>query len=264
MPDELWQRVEPLLPARAPRRNRYPGRLPVDDRAALAGIVFVLNTGIAWRELPHAVASCSGVTCWRRLRDWTEAAVFAAVQALLLDQLRALDRLDLDTAVVDSSHVRALKRAAATGPSPVDRARPGSKHHLITEGTGIPLAVTVTVGNRHDVTQLLPLVNAIPAIGGKPGRARRRPRWLYGDRGYDYDPHRRSVREKGITPRIARRNTAHGSRLGTVCWVVERAFAWLHQYKRLRTRYERRADIHHGLLQLGCVLICHRQLTRSF
>ena len=66
VPDELWQRVEPLLPARSPRRSRYPGRLPVNDRAALAGIVFVLTTGITFRELPRDVTGCSGVTCWRR------------------------------------------------------------------------------------------------------------------------------------------------------------------------------------------------------
>lgn len=118
VPDELWQRVEPLLPARAPRRSRYPGRLPVDERAALAGIVFVLKTGITWRELPREVAGCSGVTCWRRLRDWTEAGVFTAVHELLLEQLRALDRLDLDVAVVDGSHVRALKTGHTRAPRP--------------------------------------------------------------------------------------------------------------------------------------------------
>jgi transposase len=118
VPDSLWQRVEPLLPPRVPRRSRYPGRLPVDDRAALAGIVFVLKTGIAWRELPRERFGCSGVTCWRRLRDWTEAGVFDAVHKLLLDHLRALDQLDLDVAVVDGSHVRALKGGKRRAPRP--------------------------------------------------------------------------------------------------------------------------------------------------
>lgn len=118
VPDSLWQRVQPLLPPHPPRRSRYPGRLPVDDRAALAGIVFVLKTGITWRELPREVAGCSGVTCWRRLRDWTEAGVFTRVHTLLLDQLRALDRLDLQVAVVDGSHVRALKGGRRRAPRP--------------------------------------------------------------------------------------------------------------------------------------------------
>lgn len=72
------------------------------------------------------------------------------------------------------------------------------------------------------------------------------------------------LRERGIRPRIARRGVAHGSGLGKIRWVVERGFAWLHAFKRLRTRYERRADIHLGLLQLACSLICHRQLAKSF
>jgi transposase len=106
VPDALWCRIEPLLPVRPPRRSRYPGRLPVDDRSALRGIVFVLKSGVSWRQVPAEVAGCSGVTCWRRLRDWTEAGVWPALHALLLDELRAGGLLAL---VVDASHVRALK-----------------------------------------------------------------------------------------------------------------------------------------------------------
>jgi transposase len=124
--------------------------------------------------------------------------------------------------------------------------------------------VTLTGGNRHDSTQLIPLVDMLPKIRGKRGRPRQRPRWLYADRAYDSNHHRQALQGKGITPRIAHKNTDHGSGLGKIRWVVERTFAWLHQFKRLRTRYERRADIHLGLLQLACVLICHRHLTRSF
>ena len=76
MPDWLWERVQPLLPERPPRRRLYPGRKPCDDRAALAGIVFVLKTGIGWNQLPRSWFGCSGTTCWRRLRDWTEAGVW--------------------------------------------------------------------------------------------------------------------------------------------------------------------------------------------
>ena len=74
---------------------------------------------------------------------------------------------------------------------------------------------------------------------------------MFADRGYDFDKYRRLLRQRGITPRIARRGVAHGSGLGKVRWVVERGFAWLHAFKRLRTRHERRADIHLGLLQLA-------------
>ena len=122
---------------------------------------------------------------------------------------------------------------SATGPSPVDRARNGSKHHLWVDATGIPLAWTLTGGNRNDVTQLIPLVERVPPVRGKVGRPRRRPERVTADRGYDHDKYRRQLRQRGIKPEIARRQTGHGSGLGRARWVVERTFAWLHQHKRL-------------------------------
>jgi len=116
VPDSLWELVAPLLPTRPPRRRRFPGRLPVDDRVALAGIVFVLKTGITWNELPAAVVGCSGVTCWRRMRDWTEAGVWPALHALLLAQLRTAGLLDLQRCAVDAPHVHALKGGIMLGP----------------------------------------------------------------------------------------------------------------------------------------------------
>ena len=113
------------------------------------------------------------------------------------------------------------------------------------------------------MTQLIPLLDRVPAVAGRPGRPRRRPEQLLADRGYDYDKYRRLLRQRGIKPLIARRSTAHGSGLGAARWVVERTFAHLHQFKRLLVRYERRADIHHALLALGCCLVCYRRLRDS-
>ncbi|CAM5656758.1 hypothetical protein GCM10010261_62650 [Streptomyces pilosus] len=87
----------------------YPGRLPADDRAALRGIVYVLRTGVTWADVPTETIGCSGVTCWRRLRDWTEADVWPRLHELLLAELRATGLLDMDDAAIDGSHVRALK-----------------------------------------------------------------------------------------------------------------------------------------------------------
>jgi transposase len=156
------------------------------------------------------------------------------------------------------------KGGAKTGPSPVDRGRPGSKHHLLVDATGIPLAVSLTGGNRNDITQLIPLVDAIPPVAGLVGRPRRRPERVLGDRAYDHDSYRRQLRERGITPVIARRQTEHGSGLGRFRWVVERTLAWLHGFRRLLVRYERRADMHEALLRLACCLICFRRLQKSF
>ena len=109
----------------------------------------------------------------------------------------------------------------------------------------------------------MPLLEAIPAIGGKRGQPRRRPLEVYADRGYDHDSHRRLVRELGIKPLIARRGTDHGTGLGTIRWVVEQTHALLHWFRRLRIRWETRDDIHEALLRLGCALICWPRLHHS-
>ena len=132
---------------------------------------------------------------------------------------------------------------------------------MITDAKGIPLAAILTGANRHDVTQLLPLVEAIPPVRGKRGRPRRRPDQVQGDRGYDSEPHRQALRALGVIPVIAKRFTEHGSGLGVHRWVVERTLAWLHQFRRLRIRYERRADIHEAFLSIGCSLICFKRLN---
>lgn len=120
----------------------------------------------------------------------------------------------------------------------------------------------LTAANRHDVTQLVPLLDAIPPVRGRVGHPRSRPDSLYADRAYDSGPHRIELRKRGIRPVIARRKCPHGSGLGKVRWVVERSHAWLHQFRRLRIRYERRDDIHEAFLKLGASLICWRFLSK--
>lgn len=131
---------------------------------------------------------------------------------------------------------------------------------MISDARGTPLAVTLTGGNRHDVTQLIPLTDAVPAVRGQPGHPRHRPDTVYADRAYDYDKYRNMLRQRRIRPVIAHRGDHHGSGLGTIRWVIERGLGWLHWPRRLRTRWERRADIHDSLLQLTTCLIQHRRL----
>jgi hypothetical protein len=128
----------------------------------------------------------------------------------------------------------------------------------------VPLAVSLTGAHRNDVTQLLPLLDAIPRVRGRPGRPRHRPNQIYGDRGYDHDRYRHRVRLRGIRPVIARRGTPHGSGLGTYRWVVEQTVALLHWFRRLRIRWEIRDDIHEAFMTLACAIICYRRLKGSF
>lgn len=105
--DELWEIIEPLIPKKK-RRFRYPGRKPVPDREVLTGILFVLKTGIAWEDLPVEMGCGSGMTCWRRLRDWQKAGVWDRIHKVLLSRLRQAEQIDFSRAVVDSASVRAV------------------------------------------------------------------------------------------------------------------------------------------------------------
>ena len=116
--DELWTIIEPLLPAPKPRRFRYPGRKPMDNRQALTGVMFVLKTGIGWEDLPQEMGCGSGMTCWRRLRDWQAAGVWQRLHEILLAKLRGADQIDWSRAVVDSSPLRALKGGPKPGRIP--------------------------------------------------------------------------------------------------------------------------------------------------
>jgi transposase len=254
LPTELWDRIEDLLPEpKSPGPSG--GRPPVPNRVALEGILYVLRTGIPWEYLPSSFG-CSGMTCWRRLRDWQTAGIWERLHVLLLCELREADKIDWSRAVIDSSHVRALGGGEDTGPSPVDRRKLGSKHHLLIDAQGIPLAAHLTAANVPDVVELLPLVADLPLVTGKPGRPKFRPKAVQGDRGYDSDPARRVLRWLGIRPIIARRNTEHGSGLGKTRWFVERTISWFHNFGRLRIRRDRRSDIHRAFMSIAMSLIC--------
>ena len=113
--DELWELIQPLLPPPKPRRERYPGRKPLSERRVLTGVLFVLKSGIPWEMLPQEMGCGSGMTCWRRLRDWQEAGVWQRLHELLLSKLRAADRIDWSRAVVDSGSVRAVGGGGKNG-----------------------------------------------------------------------------------------------------------------------------------------------------
>lgn len=114
--DSLWQQIEPLIPKR--RISPKGGRPAVGDRQALTGIAFVLKSGITWNMLPQEMGCGSGVTCWRRLKEWTKAGVWLSIFRLLLTALSKAGRLDTSRAVADSASMRALFGGRTPDPTP--------------------------------------------------------------------------------------------------------------------------------------------------
>src|SRR5438105_3677690 len=171
--DALWARLEPVLPPPPQRRFRFPGRKPLDYRKILTGILFVLKTGIAWEDLPAELGCGCGKPCRHYLRLWHRAGAWRKLHAVLLAELNGADQIDWERALIDASFVKAPEGGEDTGPSPTDRRKSGSKHHVWTDAQGIPLNATVTAANVNEVTQVLPVLLGMPPVGGKPGPKRR-------------------------------------------------------------------------------------------
>jgi hypothetical protein len=174
-------------------RFRYPGRKRPPDRQALQGIVLLLELGFG-----------GGSTCYRLVVEWQRAGVWKLLHARLLSELRAAGELEWSRAIADSSHAQAKKGAPRRARARLTEPENGSKHHLLVDATGIPLAWTG--GNRNDVTQLVPLIERVPSVRGKVGRPRRRPDRVTADRGYE-------------EPRAATSSTLRSA--GTCCPMVE-------------------------------------------
>ncbi|MEU2599725.1 IS5 family transposase [Streptomyces hirsutus] len=249
VPDELWELFQRVVPE-APSRPQGGGRRRHGDREVLAAIVFVATSGCTWQQLPSASFGPSGATAHRRFTEWSKARVWAQLHRLVLDELGARGELDWSRCAIDSVNMRALK-GDPTGPNPVDRDKYGSKIHLITERTGLPLSVGISGANTHDSQGLEPLVRGILPIRSRRGPRRRRPGKLHGDKGYDYRHLRQRLRSRRITHRLGRHRR-----------VVERTVARLADCRRLHRRYERKAEHFLAFAAIACTLICYRRLTK--
>jgi len=258
MPEEFYDLVSHHLPPEQPVGPKG-GRPRIAHRVVLKVIWFILASGCRWEDVP-AEMGCSGRTAHRRLRTWEEAGIWDRLHADLLRLLRQADKLDPEVVIVDSVFVRAFGGGEQTGPSPVDRRKKGTKHTLLVDRHGVPLAIRTAGANASDHTQIIPLVLDFPPVGGKPGRPKELPDELYADRGYDSEATRWLLRWLGIEPHIAKRKTEHGSGLGKVRWVVERTISWLKGLRRLRVRYDRLGVIQDAWTTLAVSVICFRLL----
>jgi transposase len=258
MPEEFYDLVSHHLPPEKPVGPK--GGCPMKPNRVVMNVIwFVLATGCRYEDVPGEMG-CSGKTAQRRLRLWEEVGVWDRPHADLLGLLRRAGKLDQGVVIVDAVILRAFGGGELTGPSPVDRGKKGSKHTITVDRNGVPLAIRTAGANASDHKQIIPIVLDFPKVTGKPGRPKEGPGELYADRGYDSDATRWILAWLGIEPHIARRGTPHGSGLGKVRWVVERALSWIKGLRRLRVRYDRLKVVQEAWNTLAACVICFRIL----
>nr|WP_158616910.1 transposase [Corallococcus exercitus] len=141
----------------------------------------------------------------------------------------------------------------------MDRAKAGSKHHLLVGAHGRPLTESLTAANVYDTHERFPLVDSVPAVRMPSGQRRLRPRKVASDKAYAFRKNQRGLRQRGIAARIARPGVESKERLGRYRWVVESTLAWNNQLRRLRGRDEHRDEVHFGFLVLGCCVMLFRR-----
>jgi transposase len=146
------------------------------------------------------------------------------------------------------------------GAHPVDRGTPGTKLHLICDGSGLPLAAVVTAANVNDTTMFQAIVADIAPVRTPAGRRRTRPAKVHADKGYDSRVNRAYLRRRGIRARIARRRIESSTRLGRHRWKVERALSWLSCFRRLQVRWDRDAGRWFAFVLVACAMVCFYRL----
>lgn len=264
MTDAQWERLRPLLPPQRPRTGR-PAR---DHRTVLSAILWVLRTGAPWRDLPERFGPWA--TAWSRFRRWTAAGIWARVFAALQRDADLAGQLDWETHYVDGTVVRAHQHAAgAVGGQEheaLGRSRGGfsTKVHLRAESGGKPLAIVLSGGERHESRYVEALLDAGRVRRRAQGRPRARPRCLVGDRGYSYPTVRRLLVRRHIRAVIPRRrdqrpDDGRYAPFDRVAYRernrVERLVNRMKQYRRVATRYEKRAAHYLAMLTLAALLL---------
>jgi putative transposase len=174
IPDELWERIQPLLPPlKPPPLGCHRPR--VDDRRAMDAIFFVLRTGCQWNAL-HDTGICSSSSAHRRFQEWTEAGVFLALWEQGLLEYAALQGIDWEWLAMDGAMTKAPLRGEKVGKNPTDPGKIGTTRRLLTDGGGVPIGLAVAGANRHDFKLARETLESIPVQRPEPPPATRLPR----------------------------------------------------------------------------------------
>jgi putative transposase len=258
VPDELWNLIAPLLgPEKEPGT---PGRPAIPFRKIFDGIIYVLRTGCQWGALPRSEFAPKS-TVWGRFNQWNKAGVFQQAWALVLNYYDLEVGIAWKWQALDGVITKAPLGGEATGPSPVDRAKSGTKRSVLSDGRGAPLSVIVAGANTHDKTLALETLDSIPV--DRPQMLVYCLHHLCLDAGYDYEDvisgveerdYRLHLKERGAEPLEVSPEKKYPARR----WVVERTHSWHNRFRRLLVRWEKKLDHFYAMIDLASTLIIWR------
>lgn len=257
VPDDLWLRIEPLLPPAKPAGTVGHPALP--QRQVLNGLLYVLRTGCQWKSLPKEWFGASS-SLHAYFQAWQQAGVWQGVFQLLVRYYDKRKRIQWRWQALDSKSVAAPLGGEKTGKNPTDRGKLGSKRHILTDARGAPLAVVVSGANAPDLTCTLAVLDAL--IVERPNRIYQ-VHHLCADKGYDSDPLRQAVTERHYRVHFGRRwaqviEVPAARRHPARRWVVERTLSWQNDFRSLRTRWAKKADNWLALIHFACALVLWR------
>jgi putative transposase len=257
VPDDLWSLIAPIL---GPERKAHtPGRPAKPFRLIFDAILYVLRTGCQWQAIPRQEYA-AGSTVHGRFRQWVRQGVFKSAWQVLARYYDRQVGIDWQWQALDAAITKAPLGGEATGPSPVDRRKRGTKRSCLTDRRGAPLAVEVTAANTHDKRVALQTLDQ--TVVARPKCAAKRPH-LSLDKGYDYEDTIAGVIQRGYVLHLKRRGQATQlirgrRRYPARRWVVERTHAWYNKFRRLLVRWERKREHYEALVHFASVLILFR------
>ena len=251
-PESLWLAVEPLLPE-GKKGNR--GRPPACNRKMFFAIYYVLRTAIQWKALPQCLGAAS--TVHDRFEQWVKAGVFQHLWESGLLQLHVERKLNWEFQSLDGCSTKAPLGGEAVGANPTDRAKGGVKRHLLTEANGLPVGLTVTGANVHDIKQVQDVLHHMPFLPPHPDDEQ--VQHFCADKGYDSKEVRSLIGllgyEDHIKSRWQEKQALKTPGYRARRWVCERTHSWINRFRRLLIRWEKKVDNYEALLHLACALI---------
>jgi len=255
--EPLWVQIAALLPTRQVHHPLGCHRPRIPDRIVFDKLIQVLVFGCGYRRI--ADVTCSATTLRRRRDEWISAGVAEQLRLLVLAAYDQLFGLELEQLAVDSCTTKAPCGGQVAGPSPVDRRKQGLKRSLAVEASGLPLAAVPAPANHRDDGLLAATLDALEVIGPLPTQP-----VVQLDAGYDYQPCRQVLANRGMEGQIATRGISAPIQAGRR-WVIERTHAWGNQYGKLRWCTERRRTVVQFWLALAsAAIICGRLLRRAW